>query len=85
MDFKNIFYKRECCGEIQKEGQTFKKYKRVPRFPFLKRGKKNISALILIVVMLFIAAIIILKNPSLLKTTDRDKSGDLGGDIYVPE
>ncbi|MBU1726301.1 MAG: hypothetical protein KJ880_01545 [Candidatus Omnitrophica bacterium] len=51
----------------------------------MKRGKKNISALILIVVMLFIAAIIILKNPSLLKTTDRDKSGDLGGDIYVPE
>jgi hypothetical protein len=53
MDLEKIFYTREFRGKITKDGKVFKKYKKIPRLPLLKR--KTIFYLIL--VMLLSAAV----------------------------
>lgn len=55
MGLKEIFYKKEFRGKIEKEGKIFKKYKKVPRFPWL-HNKIIRSVIILVAFILFAMA-----------------------------
>ncbi|MBI4982195.1 MAG: hypothetical protein HZC15_03515 [Candidatus Omnitrophica bacterium] len=58
MNFENILFKKEFRGTTVKDGKTYKKYKKVPRFKSIK--KILFILLAAEIVFIIIAAVIIL-------------------------
>jgi len=49
-----MLYKYEYLGQVEKEGQIFKKYKKVRRIPFLKQALRVLFYVTLFALVLFL-------------------------------